>query len=57
MFLPEPSPSAAVDAAYADDVEHDGYVYHHTRLWCYRPAPAPVREAVTFGRAPAATAG
>ena len=37
MFLPEPTRTAAVDAAYADDLTNDGYVFNNTRLWAYRP--------------------
>ena len=37
MFLPEPPHSEAVEAAYAEDLEHDGYVFNNTRLWSYRP--------------------
>lgn len=53
MFLPEPPPSAAVDAAYANDVEHNGYVDNNTRLWSHRPDVAAgfteLRSRLTAG--------
>lgn len=53
MFLPEPRSSEAVDAAYAKDVEDNGYVDNNTRLWSYRPDVAAgfaeLRSALTSG--------
>jgi uncharacterized peroxidase-related enzyme len=37
MFLGEPPPSDARDAAFGDDREADGYVNNVTRLWCWQP--------------------
>jgi uncharacterized peroxidase-related enzyme len=37
VFLPEPRPSAAVAAAYENDLAEDGFVFNNTRLWSYRP--------------------
>jgi uncharacterized peroxidase-related enzyme len=37
MFLGEPPPSEATEAAYAEDRDSDGYVGNVTRLWCWRP--------------------
>ena len=37
MFLPEPPHSAAVAAAYENDLAEDGFVFNNTRLWSYRP--------------------
>ncbi|HZA72372.1 MAG TPA: hypothetical protein VE476_05605 [Propionibacteriaceae bacterium] len=37
MFLPGPPHSAAVEAAYEDDLASDGFVFNNTRLWSYRP--------------------
>lgn len=36
-FLDEPPPSAAAEAAFAQDREEDGYVMNATRLWSWRP--------------------
>lgn len=37
MFISEPPPSAARDAAYQEDLDDDGYVANLTRLWAWRP--------------------
>jgi uncharacterized peroxidase-related enzyme len=37
MFLGEPPASEARDAAFNEDLDADGYVNNHTRLWCWRP--------------------
>jgi uncharacterized peroxidase-related enzyme len=37
MFLPEPPHTAAVEAAYENDLAQDGFVFNNTRLWSYRP--------------------
>jgi uncharacterized peroxidase-related enzyme len=37
MFLTDPPASEAASAAFADDLETDGYVSNLTRLWCWRP--------------------
>jgi hypothetical protein len=37
VFLSEPPTSEAAEAAYAEDLECDGYVGNLTRLWSWRP--------------------
>ena len=37
MFLGEPPPTEATQAAYTEDQEADGYVNNVTRLWSWRP--------------------
>ena len=37
MFLDDPPTSKAVEAAYAEDRDADGYVWNVTRLWSWRP--------------------
>lgn len=38
MFLEEPPPSEERDAAYAEDVEEDGFVWTLTKLWAWNSA-------------------
>ena len=42
MFLDDPPASPLADAAFAADLEGDGYVMNLTRLWCWRPDVADV---------------
>ena len=37
MFLDHPPASTSVDAAFASDLEGEGYIMNLTRLWCWRP--------------------
>ncbi len=37
MFLDHPPASVSVDAAFANDLESEGYVMNLTRLWAWRP--------------------